>query len=77
MVIYHYVERIWRILVTPNLLYNINNGNYILVLKTYKEIKPYSSEEIKDEVVEVERYNDDNDEYVYCFLMERAPARSR
>ena len=25
MVIYHYVERIWRILVTPNLLYNIYN----------------------------------------------------
>ena len=28
-VIYHYVERIWRILVTPNLLYNIKN-EYIL-----------------------------------------------
>ena len=25
MVIYHYVERIWRILLTPNLLYNIYN----------------------------------------------------
>ena len=26
MVIYHYVERIWRILVTPNFLYNIYNN---------------------------------------------------
>ena len=27
MVIYHYVERIWRVLITPNLLYNIcDNG---------------------------------------------------
>ena len=25
MVIYHYVEIIWRIIVTPNFLYNINN----------------------------------------------------
>ena len=25
MVIYHYVERIWRIIVTPNFLYNMNN----------------------------------------------------
>ena len=25
MVSYHYVERIWRILVTPNFLYNIYN----------------------------------------------------
>ena len=23
MVIYHYIERIWRILVTPNFLYNL------------------------------------------------------
>ena len=23
MVIYHYIERIWRVLVTPNFLYNI------------------------------------------------------
>ena len=28
-------------------------------------------------MVEGERDNDDNDEYVYYFLMERAPARSR
>ena len=25
MVIYHYDERIWRVLVTPNYLYNIND----------------------------------------------------
>ena len=25
MVIFHYVERIWRVLVTPNYLYNIND----------------------------------------------------
>ena len=25
MVIYHYVERIWKILLTPNFLYNIYN----------------------------------------------------
>ena len=25
MVIYHYVERIWRIIVTPNFFYNIYN----------------------------------------------------
>ena len=47
-----------------------------MVFKTYKEIKPRSSEESKDKMVEGERDNDDNDEYVYYFLMERAPARS-
>ena len=40
-------------------------------------IKTYSSEEIEDKVVEGERDNDDNHEYVYYFFMERAPARSR
>ena len=48
-----------------------------MVFKTYKEVKPHSSEEIEDKVVEGERDNDDNDEYVYCLFMERAPARSR
>ena len=30
MVIYHYVKRIWRILITPNFCYNIydHEGNY-------------------------------------------------
>ena len=46
-----------------------------MVLKTYKEVKPHSSEESEDKVVEGERDNDDNDEHVYYFLMERAPAR--
>ena len=27
IVIYHYIERIWRILVTPNFLYNIYNDS--------------------------------------------------
>ena len=35
MVIYHYVERIWRILVTPNFLYNINNHEHILSRCSY------------------------------------------
>ena len=48
----------------------------MLVLKTYKEVKPHFSEESEDKVVEGERDNDDNDEYVYYFLMERSPARS-
>ena len=48
----------------------------ILVFKTYKEVKPHSSAESEDKVVEGERDNDDNDEYVYYFLMEREPARS-
>ena len=41
------------------------------------EVKPYSSEESEDKVVEKESDNDDNDENVYYLLMERAPARSR
>ena len=49
----------------------------MLVLKTYKEIKPYSSEESEDKVVEGEIDNDDNYEYIYYFLMEIAPARSQ
>ena len=49
----------------------------MLVLKTYKEVKPPSSEEKEDGVVEGERDNYDNDEYVYYLLMERAPARSQ
>ena len=46
-------------------------------LKTYKEVKPHSLEEIEDKVVDVEIGNYDNDEDVYYFLVERAPARSR
>ena len=45
--------------------------------KTYKKVKIHSSEEIEDTVIEVERDNDENDEYVYYFLMERAPSRSQ
>ena len=48
-----------------------------LVLKTYKEVKPHSSEEIKDKMVEGERDKYDNYEYLYYFLMYREPARSR
>ena len=38
-------------------------------LKIYREIKPHSSEEREDNVVGVERDNDNNDEYVYYFPM--------
>ena len=48
-----------------------------LFLKTYKEVKPHSSEESEDKVVEGERDKYDNDEHVYYFLMGRAPTRSR
>ena len=44
-----------------------------MVLKIYKEVKPHSSEESDDKVVDGQRDNDDNDEYVYYFLMEREP----
>ena len=47
------------------------------ILKTYKEVKPHSSEESEDKVVEGERDKYDNDEHVYYFLMGRSPARSR
>ena len=43
--------------------------------KTYKEIKPHYSEESEDNVVDRERDNDNNYEYVYYFIMERALAR--
>ena len=56
---------------------NSKMAKYILVKKTYKELKPHYSEESKDKVVEVERDNDENDEYVYYFLIDRAPARIR
>ena len=49
----------------------------MLVLETYKEVKPHSSEESEHKVVEGERDNYDNDEFVYYSLIERAPARSR
>ena len=48
----------------------------MFVYKTYKEVKPHYSEESEDKVVEVERDNYNNDEYVSFLLMERAPARS-
>ena len=48
-----------------------------MILKTFKEVKPNSSEESEDKVVEGERDKYDNDEHVYYFLMGRAPARSR
>ena len=51
--------------------------NLLLVLKTYKEVKPHSSKVSEDKVVEGERDKYDNDENVYYFLMGRAPARSR
>ena len=41
----------------------------MLVLKTYKEVKPHSSEESEDKAFEGDRNNYDNDEYVYCFPM--------
>ena len=47
------------------------------ILKIYKEVKPHSSEESEGRVVEGERDKYENDEHVYYFLMERAPARSR
>ena len=53
------------------------NKTLLLVLKTYKEVKSHSSEESEDKVAEEERDNDENYKYVYCFLVERAPARSR
>ena len=46
-----------------------------MVLKTYREVKPHSSEESEDKVVEVGIYNNDNDEYVYIFIVVRAPVR--
>ena len=48
-----------------------------MVLKTYKEVKPDSSEESEDKVVEGEGDNDDNDGNVYYFLTEGEPARRR
>ena len=48
-----------------------------MLLKTFKGVKPHYSEEIEEKVVEGDRYNDDNYEYVYYFLMDRAPARNR
>ena len=45
--------------------------------KNYKEVKPHYSEEIEDNLVEGEIDNDENDEYIYYFLVERAPERSR
>ena len=46
-------------------------------LKKNKKVKPHSSEESEDKVVEVDRDKYDNDDYVYYFLMERAPERIR
>ena len=44
-------------------------GENILALKTYKEVKPHSSEESEDQVVDRERDNDENDEYVYYLIV--------
>ena len=44
-------------------------------LKTYKEVKPHSTEESEDKADEGERDKYNNDEHVYYFLMGRAPAR--
>ena len=41
------------------------------------EVKPHSSEEIEDKVVEGERDKYENYEHVYYFLMGRAPAISQ
>ena len=46
------------------------------MFKTYKEVKPHSSEESEDKVVEGERDKYDNNKQVYYFLMGRAPERS-
>ena len=46
-------------------------------LKIYKEVKHHYSEEREDKVVDGERDNDDNDEYLYYLITERATARSR
>ena len=47
-----------------------------MVKKTYKKVKPHSSEESEDKVVEGERDNDENDEYLYYLIMDIAHARS-
>ena len=52
-------------------------AKYILVFKTYKEVKLHSSEESEDQVVDGEIDNGYNDECVYYFLMEISPARSQ
>ena len=41
------------------------NESMLLLLKTYKEVKPHSSVESEDKVVEGERDKYDNDEQVY------------
>ena len=52
MIIYHYVERIWRIIVTPNYKYKIYDNEKILSrrtsLYTYKIINKYFPEEKLD-----------------------------
>ena len=40
----------------------------------YMEVKPHSSKVNEDKVVEGDRDSYNNDEYAYCFLVERAPA---
>ena len=46
-----------------------------LFKKIYKEVKSHSSEESEDKLFEGERDNYNNYEYLYYFLIERAPAR--
>ena len=50
---------------------DVKNKTLIFVLKTCKEVKPHSSEESEDNVVDGDRDNDENDEYVYYFITER------
>ena len=48
----------------------------MLVKKPFKKVKPHSSEESVDKVIEGEKNKYENDEYLYCLHTERAPARS-
>ena len=48
-----------------------------MFFKAYKEVKTHSSEEIKNKEVEGERDNDENNEYVYYFIVKIAPERSQ
>ena len=56
---------------------HFEDGENVLVFKTYKEVKPHYSKGSKEEVVQGYIYNYDNDEYVYYFLIEREPTRNR
>ena len=47
-----------------------------MVLKTYKELKTHYYEESKYKVVGGDKYNDENDEFVYYSLMEISSAKN-